>query len=178
MSLLDGALAVALGLGVWRGLHTGATVQIAGAVGGLAAFVAAVAWGPVVGATAVSSLDLSPRTAPLVGAVVVFAAVAGAVWAGAHALRKTLRALSLGALDRVAGGGVGGLRTAFGLSLALGLLSFAPLGRPLLLADETCEASVLCRPVQAVAPALWTVANAVAPALLAPTGGSLPVPAP
>ncbi len=168
MSGLDLVLVGGLGLGVWRGLQTGAALQVASAVGWLGAFVAAVAVGPAVGDVAVASLGLSERTAPVVGAVVVFAAVAGGVWAVAHALRKTLRALRLGALDRAAGAGVGGLRTAFGLSLALGVLSFAPFGEPLLLSDATCEASILCRPVQAVAPAVWTAAHAVAPGLLEP----------
>lgn len=155
MSLLDGVLLGGIGLGVWRGVQTGAAVQIAGIAGWLLGFAAAAAWGETVGAMTVSSLGLSPRTAPLVGAVVVFAGVAGGTFAIAHAVRTTLQAIKLGAVDALAGAGVGGLHAAVGLSLALAALSFAPFGEPLLLTDDACAASALCEPVRDVAPDLW-----------------------
>ena len=159
MSLLDGVLLGGLGLGVWRGLQTGAAVQIAGIVGWILGFVAAAAWGDVAGDLAVASLGLSPRTAPLVGAGVVFAGVAGGTFAVAHGVRKTLQAIKLGAVDALAGAGVGGLRAAVGLSLVLAALSFAPFGEPLLLTDDACASSALCEPVRAVAPGLWKRVN-------------------
>ncbi len=156
MSLLDGVLLGGIGLGVWRGVRTGAAVQVAGIAGWLLGFAAAATWGAPVGELAVASLGLSPRTAPVVGDGAVFVAVAGGTFALAHAVRKSLQALRLGAVDALAGAGVGGLRAAVGLSLTLAALSFAPFGEPLVLSDDLCASSALCEPVRAVAPDLWS----------------------
>ena len=162
-------LGVALALGVWRGLRTGALLQIVGTVGWLAAFVVATALMGPVGEAVAAGLGVSPRTAPVLGFVVVAAAVVAGLTAAAHAVRKVLQAVKLGSLDTLAGAVVGGLRAAFGLSVLLLATGFAPIpgGGPVLVDAESREASVLYEPVRALAPEVWGVVRAVTPGLQA-----------
>ena len=169
MGGLDATLAAVLALGLWRGVRTGALLQIVGSVGWVAAFVAATALMAPVGELVAASLGVSPRTAPVLGFVVVFGGVVAGLTAAAHVLRKTLEAVKLGALDTAAGGAFGALRAAFGLSVVLLATGFAPVpgGGPLLVSPEARAASVLYDPVEAIAPAVWDVARAVTPGMQA-----------
>ncbi len=166
-STLDLAIAGLVGLGVWRGVRAGALSQLVGTAGlVLALWAAAGAMGPV-GALVVASLGLAERLAPVAGFVVTFAAVLGVLTVAAFLVRKALAALRLGAVDRVAGAGFGGLRAALVLSVLLVVTGAAALpgGEPLLIGEETREASVLYEPVRSLAPAAWDLFRAVAPGL-------------
>lgn len=167
MNTLDLALFAVLAGGGIRGLSTGATRQVVSTVGWLVAFaLAAVLMGPI-GATVVESLGASPRTAPVLGFLVVFVGVLAAITAAGHAFRKALEAIKLGGLDKLAGGVLGGLKAAFGLSVMLLVTGFTPLpgGEPWLISSDTREESVLYGPVRAVAPAAWRFVRAAAPGL-------------
>ncbi|MEP0545834.1 MAG: CvpA family protein [Rhodothermales bacterium] len=164
---LDVGIGLVVGLGVWRGLRTGALRQLVGTVGLVVALFAGALLMRPVGDLVVGSLGLADRLAPLLGFVVTFAAVLGAAAVVAQLLKKTLVALRLGALDRVAGAGVGGLRAALGLSVLL--LLTGPLVVPgrggLLFGTETREKSVLYEPVRALAPLTWDAFRFVLPGL-------------
>ena len=167
MNGLDGFLAVVIAFGLWRGLRTGALLQVVGTAGWLVGFLAATALMGPVGDLVVASLGVSPRVAPVVGFVVVLGAVLGGLMAIAHALRKTLKAVKLGGVDTLAGGGLGALRSAFGLSVLLITTSFSPLpgSGPLLIDAETRDGSLLYEPVEALAPEVWSIARTVTPGL-------------
>ncbi|PAP77450.1 CvpA family protein [Rubrivirga marina] len=167
MNGLDGFLAVVIAFGLWRGLRTGALLQVVGTAGWLVGFLVATALMGPVGDFVVASLGVSPRVAPVVGFVVVLGAVLGGLMAIAHALRKTLKAVKLGGVDTLAGGGLGALRSAFGLSVLLITTSFSPLpgSGPLLIDAETRDGSVLYEPVEALAPEVWSIARTVTPGL-------------
>ena len=169
MGGLDVVLGAVLAFGLWRGVKTGALLQIVGSVGWVAAFVAATALMGPVGELTAQSLGVSPRTAPVLGFIVVFGAVVAGLTVAARVLRKTLEAVKLGALDTAAGGAVGALRAAFGLSVALLATGFAPIpgGGPVLVDAETRAASVLYDPVQALAPEVWHAVRTVTPGLQA-----------
>lgn len=169
MSGLDLFLGLVLAFGVWRGLRTGALLQIVGTVGWVLGFIAATALMGPVGEIVAASLGVSERTAPVLGFVVIIGAVIAGLAATAHILRKTLEAIKLGSLDRVTGGGVGGLRSAFGLSMLLLATSFAPIpgGAPFAVSAADREASVLYDPVEALAPEVWGIVRAVTPGLQA-----------
>ena len=169
MGGLDVALALVLAVGLWRGLRTGALTQIVGTAGWVVAFVAATALMGPVGELVAASLGVSPRTAPVLGFIVVCGGVVGGLTAAAHVVRKTLEAVKLGGLDKAAGGAVGALRAAFGLSVVLLATSFAPVpgGGPVLVSAESREASVLYEPVEALAPEVWGVVRTVTPGLQA-----------
>lgn len=158
-----------LAVGVWRGLRTGALAQVVGTVGWLAAFVVATALMDPVGVVVAAGLGVSERLGPVLGFVAVLAVVVGALMAAAHVLRKAAEAARLGWVDRLAGGAVGGLRAAFGLSVLLLATGYAPVpgGGPVIVSAEAREASVLYGPVQALAPEAWGVVRAVTPGLQA-----------
>ena len=169
MTTLDWFLAAVLAFGLWRGLRTGALLQIVGTVGWVVGFVAATALMGPVGEVVSASLEVSPRVAPVLGFVVVLGAVVAGLTAVAHALRKTLQAIKLGGVDTVTGGGLGALRAAFGLSVLLTATSYSPLpgGDPLLIDAETREASALYDPIEALAPELWAAVRTATPGLQA-----------
>ena len=169
MGGLDVVLGVVLAVGVWRGLRTGALAQVVGTVGWLAAFVVATALMGPVGGVVAAGLGVSERLAPVLGFVAVVAAVVGALTVVAHVLRKAAEAVKLGGVDRLAGGLVGGLRAAFGLSVLLLTTSYAPIpgGGPVIVSAEAREASVLYDPVEAMAPEVWGAVRTVTPGLQA-----------
>ena len=167
MGGLDLFLAALLGLGLWRGFTSGALMQLVGTLGWIAAFVVGTALMPVMGDALEASLGVSARVAPLAGFVVAFGLVVAALTVAAHAARKTLKAVRLGGVDTVAGGGLGLLRAALGLSIflnATGVSLFAG-GEPLLISSETRRASLLHDPVEATAPVVWDAARAALPGL-------------
>ena len=167
MTTLDLVLAGGLAVGVWRGLRTGALTQIAGVAGWVLGFLFASAAMRPIGEAAAAALGVSARTAPVLGFVLAFALALAAVSAAAYVLRATLKAIKLGGLDTVAGAVAGGLRAAFGLSVLLLVTGLSPFpgGRPLLIGEDTREASVLYDPVEAVAPTVWDLGRAVVPGI-------------
>lgn len=169
MGRLDLVLGLVLAVGVWRGLRTGALAQVVGTVGWVFAFVAAAALMEPVGAGVAAGLGVSERLAPVLGFVAVVAAVVAALTVAAHVLRKAVEAVRLGGVDRLAGGAVGGLRAAFGLSVLLLATGYAPIpgGGPVVVSAETREASALYGPVEALAPEVWGAVRAVTPGLQA-----------
>lgn len=153
------------GLGVWRGLRTGAMSQLVGTVGLVLAFlVGAALMGPV-GGLVVASLGLSERIVPLVGFVVAFAAVLVAVSVVANAGKATLQALRLGVLDRAAGALFGGLRAALSLSVLFLLTSnlALPGAETFVVGADTRATSVLYAPVEALAPVAWEAFCTITP---------------
>ncbi|WP_424520603.1 CvpA family protein [Rubrivirga sp.] len=160
-------MAAMLAIGLWRGLRTGALRQIVSTVGWVVGFVFATALMEPIGVIVAESLGVSPRTAPVLGFIVVFGAVLAALTAATHVLRKTLEAIKLGSLDTAAGGGVGALRAAFGLSVLMLTTSFSPLPgqSPFAIAEETRAGSVLYDPIEAIAPEVWGVVRAVTPGM-------------
>ena len=167
MNGLDLFLGGVLAIGVFRGFKTGAVLQIAGVAGWLLGFLVATAVMEPVGAVAAESLGVSERAGPVLGFVVAFGAVVAGLTAAAHVVRKTLTAIKLGGIDTLAGAGVGGLRSAFGLSVVMLMTAFAPTpgGEPILIGEDTREASVLYEPVEALAPVVWDVARTVTPGI-------------
>lgn len=167
MGSLDIVLAGLLGIGAWRGMRTGALVQLVGTVGWVVAFVVGTALMTPIGLAISASLGTSERIAPVLGFIAVFGAVVGGLMALAHVLRKTLEAVKLGGLDRLGGAAVGGLRAAFGLSVMLLAAAVAPIpgGGPILVSEETREASLLYMPIEAIAPEVWDLVRTVTPGM-------------
>ena len=167
MSTLDWVLAAGLGIGLWRGVKTGALAQAVGTVGWLLGFLVATALMKPVGEMAAAALGLSPRTGPILGFIVAFGAVVIGLMAAAHVARKGLEAVKLGGVDKLAGAGVGALRAAFGLSVMLLVTGFSPIPErgPILISEETREASLLAPPIEPVAPFAWDLARGLAPGI-------------
>lgn len=167
MNGLDAALGLVLAFGIWRGVRTGALLQIVNSVGWVAGFIVATALMGPVGQLVAFSLGVSDRTAPVLGFVVTFGAVLIGLTVVATAFRKTLEAIKLGVLDKAAGGAFGAFRAAFGLSVFLLATSFSPLqgGEPLFVDSATRDESVLYEPVESLAPEVWGTIRAATPGL-------------
>lgn len=169
MGSLDILLGLVLALGLWRGLRTGALMQIVGTVGWLLGFIAATALMGPIGIIVAASLGVSERTAPVLGFVVVLGAVVLGLTLAARTARKTLEAIKLGGLDTAAGGAVGALRAAFALSVMLLTTSFAPIpgGGPILVSAADRADSLLYDPIEALAPEVWSIVRSATPGLQA-----------
>lgn len=167
MSTLDWVLGAGLAVGFWRGMRTGALAQAVGSVGWLVGFVVATAIMKPVGEMATAALGVSPRTGPIVGFVVAFGLVVAGMAVAAHVVRKGLEAVKLGGVDKVAGGGVGALRAAFGLSVLLLVTGFSPIpgSGPILISAETREEAILDDPIEPVAPFAWEVVRGLTPGI-------------
>ena len=169
LTTLDFIILVFVGLGVWRGMRTGALRQLVGTVGLVVALLAGALLMRPVGVLVVQSLGLAERLTPVLGFVVVFTAVLAAAAVIAQLLKKTLVALRLGAVDQLAGAGIGGLRAVLGLSILL--LITGPIALPgqdaLIIGTQTRERSVLYEPVSAFAPLAWDLFSALLPGIQA-----------
>ena len=167
MGTLDLLLGGLLAVGLWRGVKTGALMQIVGTVGWVFGFVAATALMGPVGEIVADGLGVSPRTAPVLGFVAVLGGVVLGLTLAARVARKTLEAIKLGGLDTAAGGAVGALRAAFGLSVLLLTTSYAPIpgGGPVIVSADDREASLLYDPIQAMAPEVWGAVRLATPGL-------------
>ncbi len=167
MSTLDWVLAAGLGIGLWRGVRTGALAQAVGTVGWLLGFVVATALMGPVGEMAAAALGVSPRTGPILGFVVAFGAVVIGLMAAAHLARKGLEAVKLGGVDKLMGAGVGAVRASFGLSVLLLVTGFSPIpgSGPLFISQETRETSLLAPPIEPVAPVVWEFVRGATPGI-------------
>ena len=165
LTTLDFVILFFVGIGVVRGMQTGAVRQIVGAVGLVVALFAGALLMRPVGGLVVQSLGLAEQLSPVLGFVVTFTAVLAVAAVIAQLMKKTLVALRLGALDRIAGAGVGGLRAALVVSVVL-LLSrpiLVPSRGSAILGAETRERSVLYEPVRDLAPVAWDAFRWVLP---------------
>jgi membrane protein required for colicin V production len=160
VSVIDLFLGGLLVAGIVRGAQAGAVRQVASLVGVVLAFALAVQFMRPVGAAITDGLGLTPALAPATGFLVVFAVVQGAVALLIRLLEGTLDALQVDAVNRVAGGLVGGFKMALVASvLSLALASFG-------LPSEPMRAeSRLYGPVARVLPATWGAVQPYVPAL-------------
>lgn len=164
---LDFVFLAWIGIGAWRGLRTGAMMQLVSTIGLVAAYAAGAALMEPVGRVAVASLDLSPRVGPLTGFLVVFIAVLAAAYLAGRFASAVLTALRMGIVERVGGALLGAVKAALFLSIALMILSPA-LRLAGALTDEHTDAAVLYEPVRAFAPEAWALWQRVVPGLADP----------
>lgn len=167
MNTLDFFFLAVMGFGVFRGYRSGLAKQLIATIGLFLAFVVGVALMGPVGSAVVERIGFSERTAPIIGFIVIFAGILGGVAAIGYAFRKGLEAAKLSSVDTLAGALLGGLKSAFGLSILLLVTGFSPRpgGDAWLIGSEIRRESALCEPLQAVAPETWRVVQAIAPGL-------------
>ncbi|HET6566716.1 MAG TPA: CvpA family protein [Rhodothermales bacterium] len=150
MNTLDVVIAALLALGLVRGFITGFVRQVAQLLALILAFIAAARLTPLVGAWLTGVFGLSDRVAPIVAFIVVFIAIEVAMFLLARLVERTLQALHLSALNRIAGGLAGAFKAALALSIVLLIAGY--LGVPNQAARRD---SVLYRPVLSILPASW-----------------------
>jgi len=147
LTVLDWLIIVILVGGLLRGFSVGAVRQVASLVGLVVAFLVSVEFMGMVGNMIVESLKLSESLAPLVGFTALFLGVYLLFLVISRFLEQVLASLSLSALDRVAGGAVGGFKAALLLSLLF--LALTGIEVP---SEKTKKKSTLYRPVAQLLP--------------------------
>lgn len=154
MTTLDLLILLVIGIGLARGVATGAIRQASSLIGLLLAFVIGVQLMDPAGYAVADTLGVPEQTAPVVGFVLVFIAIQIAVFVVARMLERVIGALGLGIFNRLGGGALGGLKAALLLSvLFLVLNAFAIPGA------ESRRASELYAPVATLLPRAWDFAT-------------------
>ena len=149
-SILDILIAAGLLIGLARGLSTGAVRQVLGLAGTALAIVLALELMHPVGNAIGGILGAGEAVVPILGFIVVFAAVQLALYALAKVIETSLKLLRLSMANRVAGAVFGLCKAALLLSVLFLVLNFFNIPNP-----ENRGASTLYRPVAAVFPATW-----------------------
>lgn len=158
--MTDLLLAAVIVAGAVSGWRSGALRQIAGLGGFLVALLVGL-WGmDEVGELLQASIGLSARALPLAGFVVVFVGVQLAIAALVRALEALLDTAKIGVLNRLAGAGLGTLRSALVASAVLVPLRFVDVPPA-----ESRESSILYGPVSEAMPWAWSVAGDHVPPL-------------
>lgn len=152
MNALDLFIAAIVIAGAVHGFVTGAIKQVAGFASLLLSFVLGVLFMNSVGATVADVVGVTPALAPFAGFVVVFLTIQLIVVIVVKMVERIVGALKLTAMNRLLGSGIGVLKGALALSVAL--MAFGYIGIP---AEQTKNQSFLYEPVSEVLPKVWTV---------------------
>lgn len=152
--------------GAWSGFRSGAIRQVIGVAAGILAIVLGVSFSDPVGHVVISFVGLDAEFAPLAGFVAIcilafaLSGIAGII------LRTVLRALKLGFIDKLGGVLLGSLKTILMMSVFFVATSstLLPAGiGALIIPEDARNDSLLYRPVEMTAPAVWEVFRALAP---------------
>lgn len=149
-SILDILIAAGLLTGLARGLSTGAVRQVVGLAGTALAIVLALELMHPVGNAIGRVLGAGAGVAPILGFIVVFAAVQLVLYALAKIIETSLKMLRLSILNRATGAAFGLCKAALLLSVLFLVLNFFNIPNA-----ENRQTSTLYRPVAAVFPATW-----------------------
>ncbi len=150
MNVFDGIAGLVVAGGLLQGLHAGLLRQVAALVGLVVGVAAGLALMDDVGVMVVRSLGVGPTVAPVVGFILVVAAVQFGLYALRTAAERLLGFFKLTFADRLAGGLVGAAKAALVLSVLL--VAGARLGVP---GEATRAQSFLYTPLVHFAPAFW-----------------------
>lgn len=150
MTILDGVLLLLLVAGLAQGYASGLIRQMASIVGVLAGLAFGLALMTDVGIVAANSLGISPRIAPVVGFLLVFALVQLGMFIVARLAETLVGAFRLTFLNRMGGAVMGALKAALLLSVLL--LPLASIGVP---SPAARRASLLYAPISRTMPVVW-----------------------
>lgn len=148
--MLDILIAAGLLIGLARGMSTGAVRQVVGLAGTVLAIVLALELMHPVGNAIGGILGAGAGIVPILGFIVVFAAVQLALYVLAKVIETSLKMLRLSVLNRAAGAVFGLCKATLLLSVLFLVLNFFNVPD-----SQNREVSVLYGPVAAVFPATW-----------------------
>lgn len=149
MTLLDGAILVALALALVRGYTVGGVRQITSIVGMVLAFIVSVQYMRPLGVQ-LEVWGVPPTFAELAAFTTIFLVIYLGVAFAAHMAERFIKALRMGVLDNLLGSVLSGAKVLLLLSGVLLLLARA--GWP---APDTRQASTLYEPVRDALPTAW-----------------------
>ena len=163
---LDLVILAIIIFGAWGGFRGGAIRQVIGVASGILAIVLGVLFSEPVGQIVISFVGLDAEFAPLAGFVTICVLAFALAGIAGMILRTVLRALKLGFIDTLGGVLLGSLKMILMMSVFFVATSstLLPAGiGALIILEETRNDSLLYRPVEMAAPAVWEAFRALAP---------------
>ncbi|MBO6577281.1 MAG: CvpA family protein [Rhodothermales bacterium] len=160
MSILDLIILAILAVGVLHGYRTGFFKQAGGIAGILIGFALGVALMQPAGDYLVRISGMEPALGPVAGFISVFAATYLLVQIAAAVGEKALGAVKLTMLNRVLGGGIGGIKA--GLFMSVAFIGMAYVQLP---PETSRDNSTLYHSVAAIMPTAWSYVSANSGAL-------------
>ncbi len=151
MGILDIIILAILAAGVVHGFRTGFFKQAGGIAGILIGFALGVALMQPVGAYLVSISGMEPALGPVSGFISVFAVTYLLIHILAKVGESMLGAVKLGGINRILGGGVGGLKAGLFMSVAFVGLAYVQIPT-----ENARENSSLYYSVAAIMPEAWS----------------------
>jgi membrane protein required for colicin V production len=154
VGILDIIILAILAAGVVQGYRTGFFKQAGGIAGILIGFALGVALMQPVGGYLVSISGMEPALGPVTGFISVFAGTYLVVQILAKVGESMLGAVKLGGVNRILGGGVGGLKAGLFMSVAFVGLAFVQLPT-----NDARDSSALYNSVAAIMPQAWSIVS-------------------
>lgn len=154
MNYLDIIILLPIAFGLIRGLMRGFVHELTSIVGVIAGIIAAKIWAPEFAAKIMTVLEAPDWLGQTLAYVLLFAGVALLCKVVARIVQKFLRAISLGWLDKLAGGLFGALKWALIISVVLNML-IIPEQYVKIIKDEAKAGSKLYKPIKSVASTSW-----------------------
>ena len=151
MGILDIIILAILAAGVVHGYRTGFFKQAGGIAGILIGFAMGIALMKPVGAYLVGISGIEPALGPVSGFIAVFAGTYLIVQILAKIGESMLGAVKLGGINRILGGGVGGLKAGLFMSVAFVGLAYVELPT-----ENARDSSSLYYSVAAIMPQAWS----------------------
>ncbi len=145
-------------LGAWRGFRTGAILELGRIAGTIVAFVLAVQLMDTAGLFVTGYLGFSEFAAAPLGFLIVFLGVLLAVTLTSYLIQFIVGRVKLGGVNRLAGSGIGVLKSVLLVSIAF-LLFDAVKWPPSVTRDD----SLFYHPVADIAPATWKALSRALP---------------
>lgn len=154
MNYLDIIILLPIAYGLIRGLMLGFVKELTSIAGVIAGIIAAKIWAPIFATKIMTVLEAPDWLGQSLAYVLLFVGVALLFKVVARILQKFLRAISLGWLDKLAGGLFGGLKWLLVISVVLNLL-IIPEQYVKIIKEEAKADSQLYQPVMSVASTSW-----------------------
>jgi len=154
MNYLDIVLGALLLIGLIRGIMKGLFVELASLVAIIAGIYGAIRFSFYVGDFLQEKVSLAPQYIKLIAFAITFIGIILGISLLGKLLTKVAKFAALGLVNRILGGVFGLLKFAM---IASGIIMFiGPLNDTLgIVKKETIEGSILYKPVQAIAPAVY-----------------------
>lgn len=154
MNYLDIIILLPIAFGLIRGFMRGFVRELTSIVGVIAGIVAAKIWAPEFAAKLMTVLEAPDWLGQTLAYVLLFAGVALLFKVVSRIVQRFLKAISLGWLDKLAGGFFGAVKWALLLSVVLNML-IIPEQYVKIIKDDAKAGSKLYEPVKSVASTSW-----------------------
>src|ERR1035437_1824837 len=154
MNSLDLLLLIPITLGFIFSLFKGLIKELTSLAAIVLGIYGAKLFAPFVSEILITKFDFSPTTAHPIAYIILFIAIGVGLLLAANALDKIFSSLSLGGLNKLLGGILGGLKYALIVSILLNVFDALD-SRFSIIKHQTKESSIGYKPLMKFGPTLW-----------------------